>query len=77
MDALIIALVNRLAGWILGKKFFSAVLAAVSQFDGVLDLDGDGKKEAVFDELVKYGYIFGKRQFNRAVEMALIIIERK
>lgn len=77
MDTLIIALVNKLAHWVLGKKFFQAVLAAVAKFDGVLDLDGDGKKEAVFDELVKFGYIFGKRQFNRAVEMALIIVERR
>lgn len=77
MDALIVALVNRLASWVLGKKFFQAVLAAVTKFDGVLDLNGDGKKEAVFDELVKFGYTFGKRQFNRAVELALIIVERK
>ena len=77
MDALIIALVNKLAQWVLGKKFFLAVLSAVAKFDGVLDLNGDGKKEAVFDELVKFGYVFGKRQFNRAVELALIIVERK
>jgi hypothetical protein len=77
MDKLIITLVTKLAHWVLGKKFFNAVYAAVEKFDGVLDLNGDGKKEAVLDEVVKLGYTFGKRQFNRAVELALIIVERK
>lgn len=77
MDALIIALVNRLAGWVVGKAFFGQVLHYVSIFDGRVDLDGDGKKEAILMELTKAGILFGKRQFNRAIEMALIIVERK
>lgn len=77
MDALIIALVNRLAAWAVGKAFFGQVLNLVALMDGRFDLDGDGKKEAVLIELSKAGVLFGKRQFNRAVELALIIVERK
>lgn len=77
MNALIIALVNRLAAWAVGKAFFGQVLALVSLFDGRLDLNGDGKKEAVLIELVNAGVLFGQRQFNRAVELALIIVERR
>jgi hypothetical protein len=77
MDALIIALVNRLAGWVVGKPFFAQVLALVAMYDGRVDLDGDGKKEAILTELTRAGIKFGKRQFNRSLEMALIIVERK
>lgn len=77
MDALIIALVNRLAVWSVGKPFFVKVLSLVSIMDGSFDLDGDGKKEAVLVELSKAGVLFGRRQFNRAIELALIIVERK
>lgn len=77
MDALIVALVRRLAAWVVGKAFFAAVLKAVARFDGALDLDGDGKKEAVLEELAGAGLVFGKRQFNRAVEWALVIVERQ
>lgn len=77
MDALIVALVKRLSALIVGKPFFAAVLAAVERFDGAMDLDGDGKKSAVMDELLGAGLIFGRRQFNRAVEWALVIVERQ
>lgn len=77
MDTLIIALVNRLAAWAVGTTFFRQVLELVRQFDGSVDLDGDGKKEAVLTELTKAGILFGKRQFNRAIELALIIVERQ
>jgi hypothetical protein len=76
MDALIIALVKKLAAWIVGAPFFARVLSLVSMFDGRLDLDGNGKKEAVWAELVSAGELFGKRQFNRAIEWALVILER-
>lgn len=77
MDALIIALVTKLANWTIGKPFFAKVLSLVEIMDGRFDLDGDGKKDAILIELSKAGLIFGKRQFNRAIEMALIIVERK
>lgn len=77
MDALIIALVTKLANWTIGKPFFAKVLSLVEIMDGRFDLDGDGKKEAILTELTKAGMVFGRRQFNRAVEMALIIVERK
>ena len=77
VDALIIALVKRLAAWVVGAPFFARVLSLVAMFDGRLDLDGDGKKEAVWKELEKAGVLFGKRQFNRALEWALVIVERK
>lgn len=77
MDALIIALVNKIAAWTVGKPFFAKVLSFVEIMDGRFDLDGDEKKEAVLVELTKAGLKFGKRQFNRALEMALIIVERK
>jgi hypothetical protein len=76
MDALIIALVKKLAAWIVGAPFFARVLSLVSMFDGRLDLDGNGKREAVLAELVSAGELFGKRQFNRAIEWALVIVER-
>jgi hypothetical protein len=77
MDALIIAIVNKLAAWSVGKPFFTQVLSLVSIMDGRVDLDGDGKKDAVLVELSKAGVLFGKRQFNRAIELALIIVERR
>ena len=77
MDALIIALVNKIAAWTVGKPFFAKVLALVEIMDNRFDLDGDGKKEAILVELTKASVVFGKRQFNRAVEMALIIVERR
>lgn len=77
MDALIIALVNKLMVWTVGRPFWMAVLAAVSKLDGKLDLDGDGKKQAVLYELLSAGHQFGRRQFNRAVEMALVVLERR
>ena len=77
MKLLIVALVRRLAAWLVGVPFFEAVYAAVSALDGVYDLDGDGKKERVFDELAGAGWTFGKRQFNRAVEWALVIVEQE
>ena len=76
MDALIIALVNKLAHWAVGKPFFAQVLSLVSIMDGRVDLDGDGKKEAILLELSKAGVLFGRRQFNRSIELALIIDER-
>ena len=77
MDALIIALVNKLMTWTVGKPFWTAVLNAVSRLDGVVDLDGNGKREAVLFELLSAGHQFGRRQFNRAVEMALVVLERR
>lgn len=77
MQTLIIALVKRLMGWLVGVPFFNAVYHFVSYFDGMVDLDGDGKKGRVLDELGKAGWIFGKRQFNRALEAALIIVEQE
>ena len=77
MDALIIALVNKLMVWTVGRPFWTAVLAAVTKLDGIVDLDGNGKKEAVLFELLSAGHQFGRRQFNRAVEMALVVLERR
>ena len=77
MDALIIALVNKLMVWTVGRPFWTAVLAVVTELDGKLDLDGDGKKQAVLYELLSAGHQFGRRQFNRAVEMALVVLERR
>ena len=77
MDALIIALVEKLANWLVGKAFFQQVLALASKFDGRVDLDGDGKKEAVWAELKSSGALFGTRAFNLAIELALAIIVRK
>lgn len=77
MDALIIALVNKLMAWTVGRPFWVAVLAAVTRFDGRWDLDGDGKKQAVIEELTRAGLQFGTRQLNRAIENALILLERK
>ena len=77
MDALIIALVTRLAHWVVGKPFFAKVLSLVEIMDNRFDLDGDGKKEAILVELTKAGMVFGRRQFNRAIELAVIIVERK
>lgn len=77
MDAIIVALINRLASWLVGAKFFATVLGLVSQFDGIADLDGDGKKESVIDELVGMGIMFGRKQVNLAIELALQILERK
>ena len=77
MDALIIAIVNRLAGWVVGKPFFAKVLGLVQLMDGRFDLNGDEKKEAILTELTKASILFGRRQFNRAIELALIIVERK
>jgi hypothetical protein len=69
--------VNKLMAWTVGRPFWVAVLEAVTKLDGQLDLDGDGKKEAVLMELLRAGHQFGRRQFNRAVEMALVVLERK
>ena len=77
MDALIIALINKLADWLVGKAFFRQVLALASKFDGRVDLDGDGKKEAVGAELKSSGALFGRRAFNLALELALAIVVRK
>jgi len=77
MKLIIIALVRRLMAWVVGVPFFNAVYEVASQLDGTVDLDGDGKKERIFDELAGAGWKFGKRQFNRAVEMALIVIEQE
>ena len=77
MNAIIIAITRQLASWVVGYKFFAAVYELVSRFDGMADLDGDGKKEKVIDELGQLGYSFGKRQVNRAIEWALVILERK
>ena len=77
MDAVIIALVNKLMVWTVGRPFWTAVLSAVTKLDGMVDLDGDGKKQAVLHELLRAGHQFGRRQFNRAVEMALVVLERR
>ena len=77
MDKLIIFWVNQIMAWTVGKPFCGAVMAAVSKLDGRYDLDGDGKKSAVIEELTMFGYQFGKRQLNRAIENALIVLERK
>lgn len=77
MDALIIALINKLASWLVGKSFFANVLAVASMLDGRMDLDGDGKKEAAFTELRKAGILFGTRQFNLAIELAVNLLNRK
>lgn len=77
MKLIIIALIRRLAAWIVGVPFFDAVYEMVSYFDGMIDLDGDGKKERVIDELLGAGWIFGQRQANRAIEWALVILEQE
>lgn len=77
MNTLIIALINRLADWLVGKAFFTKVLTVVSFLDGRMDLDGDGKKEAAFTELKNAGILFGTRQFNLAVELAVNLLNRK
>ena len=77
MDALIIALINRLADWLVGKSFFAAVLKYASLLDGRMDLDGDGKKEAVWTELKNAGVLFGTKQFNLAIELAVNILRRR
>lgn len=77
MNTLIIALVNRLADWLVGKDFFKRVLDLVSRYDGRVDLNGDGKKEAVWNELKACGVLFGTRAFNLAIELALAIVVRK
>ena len=77
MDALIIFWTNRIMCWTVGKPFWTAVLAKVTELDGVVDLDGDGKKAALLHELLSAGFQFGRRQFNRALENALIVLERK
>jgi len=77
VNTLIIALINRLAAWLVGKAFFTKVLTAVSFLDGRMDLDGDGKKEAAFTELKNAGILFGTKQFNLAIELAVAILTRK
>ena len=77
MDTLIVFWINRIMAWTVGKPFWTAVFAAVSRLDGRFDLDGDGKKAAIIEELTLFGYQFGKRQLNRAIENALIVLERK
>ncbi len=77
MDVLIIALIKKVADWLVGKVFFSKVLAVVSVLDGRIDLDGDGKKEAAWTELVNAGVLFGTKQFNQAIELAVAILDRK
>lgn len=77
MNALIIALITKVADWLVGKTFFSQVLKVVSILDGRMDLDGDGKKEAAWTELVNAGIYFGTKQFNQAVELAVAILDRK
>jgi hypothetical protein len=81
MNTLIIYWINRIMVWTVGKPFWTAVLAAVSKLDGRYDLDGDGKKSGVIEELVglgfKAGQDYGKRQINRAIENALIVVERR
>lgn len=77
MDVLIIALINKLADWLVGKAFFAQVLAYASVLDGRMDLDGDGKKEAVWTELKNAGVLFGAKQFNLAIELAVNILRRK
>lgn len=77
MDAIVIALINKLADWLVGKAFFRKVLALVAHFDGRVDLNGDGKKEAVWNELKASGVLFGTRAFNLAIELALAIIVRR
>ena len=77
MNTLIIALINRLADWLVGKAFFTQVLAVVSFLDGRMDLDGDGKKEAAFTELKNAGILFGTKQFNLAVELAVNLLNRR
>ncbi|MEY3746927.1 MAG: hypothetical protein RL194_386, partial [Pseudomonadota bacterium] len=46
-------------------------------FDGRIDLDGDGKKEAVIQELTSLGILFGRKQINLAIELAVQLLERK
>lgn len=77
MDKLIIFWINRIMVWTVGRPFWEAVFSAVSRLDGRFDLDGDGKKSAIVEELTMFGYQFGKRQLNRAIENALIVLERK
>jgi hypothetical protein len=77
LDSLVAALINRLAAWLVGASFFRTVLDAVSYFDGRIDLDGDGKKEAVIQELTSLGILFGRKQINLAIELAVQLLERK
>lgn len=75
MDSLIVALINRLAYWLVGKPFFQTVLGLVSRFDNRVDLDGDGKREKVIDELAGLGIMYGQRQANLAIELAVQLLE--
>ncbi len=77
MDAVIIFWINKIMAWTVGKPFWAAVLTIVTKLDGQFDLDGDGKKEALIEELTRWGFQFGKRQLNRALENALIVVERR
>jgi len=77
MNALIVALIEKLAAWLVGKSFFAKVLAVVSMLDGRMDLDGDGKKEAAFVELKNAGVLFGTKQFNLAIELAVNLLNRR
>lgn len=77
LEKLIIAAAQQLAAWLVGKPFFTDVLYLVQLLDGRIDLDGDGKKQKVIDELTHAGIAFGKRQINRAIELALIVVESK
>lgn len=77
LDKILEALINRLAAWLVGKAFFKTVVELVAQFDGMADLDGDGKKEAVLDELTGMGILFGRNQVNLAIELAVQLLERR
>lgn len=77
MDTLIAVLITRLAAWRVGSSFFRVVYDAVSRFDNCVDLDGDGKKEKVIEELVGLGIKFGQRQANLAIELATDLLRLK
>lgn len=76
LDKLIILLIDRLAAWAIGKQLFAAAVDAVQRWAGDVDLNGDGKKGAVLDELKALGYVFTARAGNFLVELALQKVER-
>jgi len=75
-NRLVIFFIDRLAAWLIGKRLFADAVAAVQRWAGDVDLDGDGKKGAVLDELRAAGYVFTVRLGNFLIELALQKVAR-